>query len=157
MCLSEMEVAAPAGATRGQCEHIAGQPCYILRPRPDSPQCKPAHPREGTAPTCWPVVGLQFRFQFSRSVLSDSSRPHGLQHARPPCPSPTPEFVLKLMSIESGMPSNHLILCRPLLLWPSVFPDCRLFRFSFCLLLYFPYFLSLINNLHNQINFRLGQ
>uniref|UniRef100_A0A8B9WT91 Voltage-dependent T-type calcium channel subunit alpha n=1 Tax=Bos mutus grunniens TaxID=30521 RepID=A0A8B9WT91_BOSMU len=29
-------------------------------------------------------------FQFSRSVMSDSSRPHGLQHARPPCPSPTP-------------------------------------------------------------------
>ena len=28
--------------------------------------------------------------QFSRSVVSDSSRPHGLQHARPPCPSPTP-------------------------------------------------------------------
>ena len=28
--------------------------------------------------------------QFSRSVVSDSLRPHGLQHARPPCPSPTP-------------------------------------------------------------------
>ena len=28
--------------------------------------------------------------QFSRSVMSDSLRPHGLQHARPPCPSPTP-------------------------------------------------------------------
>ena len=31
-----------------------------------------------------------FSFQFSRSVVSDSLRPHGLQHARPPCPSPTP-------------------------------------------------------------------
>ena len=29
-------------------------------------------------------------FQFSHSVISDSLRPHGLQHARPPCPSPTP-------------------------------------------------------------------
>ena len=29
-------------------------------------------------------------FQFSRSVVSDALRPHGLQHARPPCPSPTP-------------------------------------------------------------------
>ena len=29
-------------------------------------------------------------FQFSRSVVSDSLRPHGLQHARPPCPPPTP-------------------------------------------------------------------
>ena len=31
-----------------------------------------------------------YSVQFSRSVLSDSSQPHGLQHARPPCPSPTP-------------------------------------------------------------------
>ena len=32
-----------------------------------------------------------------------------------------------LMSIESVMPSNHLILCRPLLLWPSIFPSIRVF------------------------------
>ena len=31
--------------------------------------------------------------QFSHSVISDSLRPHGLQHARPPCPSPTLEFT----------------------------------------------------------------
>ena len=35
--------------------------------------------------------------------------------------------VLKLMSIESVMPSNHLILCRPLLLPPSIFPSIRVF------------------------------
>ena len=35
--------------------------------------------------------------------------------------------LLKLMSIESGMPSNHLILCRPLLLPPSIFPSIRVF------------------------------
>ena len=34
---------------------------------------------------------------------------------------------LKLLSIESVMPSNHLILCRPLLLLPSVFPSIRVF------------------------------
>ena len=34
---------------------------------------------------------------------------------------------LKLMSIESVMPSNHLILCRPLLLLPSIFPSIRVF------------------------------
>ena len=33
--------------------------------------------------------------QFSRSVISDSLRPHGLQHTRPPCPSPTPGVYLK--------------------------------------------------------------
>ena len=35
--------------------------------------------------------------------------------------------LLKLMSIESVMPSNHLILCHPLLLLPSVFPSIRIF------------------------------
>ena len=54
--------------------------------------------------------------KFSCSVMSDSLRPHELQHTRPPWSS------LKLMSIESVMPSNHLILCYPLLL-PSVFPS----------------------------------
>ena len=124
--------------------------------------------------------------QFSRSVMSDSLQPHGLQHTRPPCPSPTSgvyralnldpaeppktkgrDFFLrtpprcwrhsimqgrvrlfatprtaarqaslsiinsrslpKLMSIELMMPSNHLSLCRPLLLLPSIFPSIRVF------------------------------
>ena len=37
------------------------------------------------------------------------------------------QSLLKLMSIESVMPSNHLILCGPLLLLPSVFPSIRVF------------------------------
>ena len=37
------------------------------------------------------------------------------------------QSFLKLMSIESVMPSNHLILCRPLLLPPSIFPSIRVF------------------------------
>ena len=59
--------------------------------------------------------------QFSRSVGSSSLRPHELQHARPPCPSPG------VMSIKLVMPSNHLILWRPLLLLPSIFPSIRVF------------------------------
>ena len=58
--------------------------------------------------------------------MSDSLQPHGLQHARPPCPSPAPG-VYSNMSIESVMPSNHLILCRPLFLLPSIFPSIRVF------------------------------
>ena len=67
--------------------------------------------------------------QFSRSVVSDSLGLHGLQHARLPCPSPTPAYsnLLKLMSIYSMMPSNHLILCCPLLLSSSIFPSIRVF------------------------------
>ena len=56
--------------------------------------------------------------------MSDSMRPHGLQHARLPCLSSNSRSLLKLMSIESVMPSNHLILCCPLLL-PSIFPNIR--------------------------------
>ena len=58
--------------------------------------------------------------------MSDSLRPHEPQHARPPCSSPTPSLP-KLMSIYSVMSSNHLILCCPLLLLPSIFPSIRVF------------------------------
>ena len=37
------------------------------------------------------------------------------------------QSLLKLMSIESVMPTNHLIVCRPLLLLPSIFPSIRVF------------------------------
>ena len=55
--------------------------------------------------------------------MSNSLQPHGLQHGRLPCPSPT----LKLMCITSVMTFNHLILCCPLLLPPSIFPSIRVF------------------------------
>ena len=38
--------------------------------------------------------------------------------------------LVKLMCIESAMPSNHLILCHPLLLSPSIFPSIRVFQMS---------------------------
>ena len=40
------------------------------------------------------------------------------------------QSLLKLMSIELVMPSNHVILCRPLLLLPSIFPSVRVFQMS---------------------------
>ena len=57
---------------------------------------------------------------FSHSVISDSLWPHGLQHTRLPCS--ISRNLLKLMSIESVVPSNHLILCHPLLFLLSIFP-----------------------------------
>ena len=65
--------------------------------------------------------------QFSHSVMSDSLRPHRLQYAMLPCLSPTSGAYSKLMSIELVMLSNHLTLCRPLLLLPSIFPSIRVF------------------------------
>ena len=60
--------------------------------------------------------------------MSNSLRPNGLQHTRPPCPSPTPGvYSNSCPLIELVMPSNHLIVCRPLLLLPSIFPSIRVF------------------------------
>ena len=56
--------------------------------------------------------------------MSDSLWPYGLQHPWLPCRSPS-QSLFKPMSIESVMPSNHLILCRPLLLLPSIFLSIR--------------------------------
>ena len=64
--------------------------------------------------------------QFSCSVVSDSLQPLEPQHARPPCPSPTP----KLMSIESVMPFNHLILCFPFSSCPQSLPASGSFQMS---------------------------
>ena len=68
-----------------------------------------------------------FSVQLSRSVVSDSLQPHELQHARPPCPSPTPGVHSDSTSIESVMPSSRLILCHPLLLLPPIPPSIRVF------------------------------
>ena len=61
------------------------------------------------------------------SVVSGSLRPHESQHTRPPCPSPAPGIYSNPCPLSPVMPSNHLILCRPLLLPPSIFPSIRVF------------------------------
>ena len=63
--------------------------------------------------------------------MSDSLRPHGLHAAHQASLSFTVSWgLLKLMSIESVMPSSHLILCSLLLLLPSIFPSIRGFSSS---------------------------
>ena len=84
--------------------------------------------------------------QFGRSVVSDSLRPHEPQHARPPCPSPTPG-VYWLMSVELVMPSNHLTLCHPLLLLPSIFPSIRVFSNESALCIRWPKYWSFSFNI----------
>ena len=54
------------------------------------------------------------------------------QHIRPPCPSLSPRVCSNECPLSaSGMPSNHLILCCPLLLLSSVFPNIRIFSSEF--------------------------
>ena len=52
------------------------------------------------------------------------------------------QSLLKLMSIESVMPSNHLILCHPLLLLPSIFPSIRVFSSELVLCIRWPKYFS---------------
>ena len=59
--------------------------------------------------------------------MSDSLHPHESQHARPPCPSPTPGVYSNSCAIELVMPSSHLILCHPILLLPPIPPSIRVF------------------------------
>ena len=75
------------------------------------------------------AVILQYRSSllFSCSGVSNSLQLRGLQHTRLPVLQTVSRSLLKLMSIELVMPSNHLILCHPLLLWPSIFPSIKIF------------------------------
>ena len=83
------------------------------------------------------TLSQEIRLLFSCSVVSNSLQPHGLQHARPSCPSSTPR-VYSVMSVESVMPSNHLILCCPLLLPPSIFSNIRAFSDESVLPIWWP-------------------
>ena len=71
--------------------------------------------------------------QFSRSVMSDSLQPHELQHARPPCPSPTPGVHPNSCPLSQWChPSSHIILCHLLLLLPPIPPSIRVFSNESC-------------------------
>ena len=72
------------------------------------------------------LAGLLSSVRFNCAVVSDSATPWTAAHQA--SLSITNSWsLLKLMSIELVMPSNHLILCHPFLLPPSVFPNIRVF------------------------------
>ena len=72
------------------------------------------------------LQGIQSYNQFSRSVMSDSLPTPWTAAIQASLSITNTQSLLKLISIELVMPSNHLILCRPLLL-SSVFPSIRVF------------------------------
>ena len=73
----------------------------------------------------WTGMG-EFNFQFSCSVVSNSATPWTSAH-QASLSITNSRSLSKLMSIESMMRSNHVILCRPLLLLPSIFPSIKVF------------------------------
>ena len=87
--------------------------------------------------------------QFSRSVVADSLQPCGHQFSL----SITNSLSLcKLMSVQSVMPSNHLILCCLPLLPPSIFPSIRVFFNESVLHVKWPAYCSLYLCLEDAIS-----
>ena len=79
--------------------------------------------REQIQKLFWVFLNQFSSVQLSHSVVSNSLWPHEPQHARPPYPSPTPGVYPK----PCPLTFNYLILCRPPLLLPSIFPRIRVF------------------------------
>ena len=104
------------------------------------------------------LVGHILWVQFSRSVLSDSLRPQARQASLSITNS---RSLPRLMSIESVMPSNHLILCRPLLLLPPISPHIRVFSNESALRIRWPKYwcfsfnISPSNDYSGLISFRM--
>ena len=92
----------------------------------------------------WPVLFWYmsvFR-SYCCSVVSNSLQPHELHHTSLPRPSLSPRVYSNSVSIDWVMLSNHLILCRPLLLLPSIFPTIRAFSDESALCIRWPKYWS---------------
>ena len=85
-------------------------------------------------------------FQFSPSVMSGSVTPWTAVH-HVSLSIANSQSSLRLMSVESVMPSNHLILCHPLLLLPSIFPSIRVFSSESTLRIRWPKYWSFSFNI----------
>ena len=103
-----------------------------------------------TCPMHWKVKASHTvsSVQFSSWVMSDSLWPHGLQHARLPCPSPI--FGVCSNSCPSSQWSNYLIFCCPLLLLPSIFPSIRGFSNESIICIRWPKYWSFSFNISNS-------
>ena len=89
--------------------------------------CEP--PGSTWGPPCWGCCWTALTVQFSSVTQSCPTLCDATDCSTPGLPVHHLSIwsLLKLMSIESVMPSSHLILCRPLLLLPSIFPSIRVF------------------------------
>ena len=78
---------------------------------------------------CREIISVSYKIRYNQSncsVVSDSASPWAAVH-QASLSFTNSRSLFKLMSIESVMPSNHLSLCCPLLLLPSIFPSIRVF------------------------------
>ena len=91
-------------------------------------------------------IYMKWNIQFSHSIVSDSATPWAAA-GQASLSTTDSRSLLKLMSIESVMPSNHLILCRPLLRPPSIFPSIRSFSNESALRIRWPKYQSFSFNI----------
>ena len=101
---------------------------------------------------------MELKFLFSHSVLSDSETPWTAA-CQASLSFTISLSLLRFMSTELMMPSNHLILCHPLLLFPSLFPSIRVFSDKSALRIRWPKYLSFSISPSNEssglISFRI--
>ena len=125
----------------------------------------PAPPAPGTindpfsVSAHWPFTDISYFWCSVSQLCPTLCNPHRLQHARLPCPSPSPGACSNSVSIESVMPSNHLIPCHPLFLLPSIFPSIRVFSNELALGIrwpkYWSFSISPSNEYSGLISFRI--
>ena len=100
--------------------------------------------------------------QFSCSVMSTSLRPHGLQHARLPCPSPTPEPTqTHVHHVGDAIQPSHPLLSPPLLAFNlsqhrGVFSSESVLRIRWPKYWSFRFSISPFNEYSGLISFRMG-
>ena len=103
---------------------------------------------------------LRSSIQFSHSIMSNSLRPHGLQHTRLPCPSLTPRACSNPWLSSRWCHSTISSSIVPLLLLPSIFPSIRVFSNESVLCIrwpkYWSYSISLSNEYSWLISFRIN-
>ena len=114
-------------------EYWSGLPFHFPGDLPDS----------GIEPT-YPAFSS---VQFSCSVVSDSLQPQWTTACQASLSITNSWSPPKPMSIESMMPSNHLILCHPLLLLPSIFPSIGVFSNESALRIRWPMYWSFSFNI----------
>ena len=103
------------------------------------------------------VLDFQYSVQFSHLVVSDSMTPWTTAH-QASLSITNSQSLPKPMSIESVIPSNHLILCRPLLLLPSICPSIMIFSNESTLHIRWPKYWSFNicpSNEHSGLIFRM--
>ena len=105
------------------------------------------------------ALWLELLLLFSHSVVASSLRPHGLQHARLPCPL-SPWLCSNLCPLSQWC--HPTILCHPLLLLPSILPSIRVFSHESALCIRWPKYwsfsfsISPSNVYSGLISFRIG-